>query len=120
MTSVRKSDCCTQFITTIWYVGTDDQISESSLQTWISFSNVDFQEQLVWERIRKRVDSVNVIKAKQCYQNYVLAVPRDQRDESSLATPPAEDRGVPTRKWQYEVSQWDKALKQWSPGQTGA
>ena len=54
--------------------------------------------------------SIDLIKAKKEYLDYVERVPREQRELHDPMTPNPEDRKLSTRKWKYDMAKWHRSL----------
>ena len=63
------------------------------------------------DRLAKRKNSIEIIKAKEYYQQYLAAVPVHLRRPTDPQTPRYDAEEVSTRKFRYKLSRWDKEVK---------
>jgi hypothetical protein len=60
--------------------------------------------------------SIDLVKAKPAYCEYLAAVPKHLRTAAMPQTPPSEDAAISTRHWRYIYGAWDKSVKNWRAG----
>ena len=63
------------------------------------------------DRLAKRKNSIEIIKAKEYYQQYLAAVPVHLRAPTDPQTPRCDTEEVSTRKFRYKLSCWDREVK---------
>ena len=80
---------------------------------YVTFGSQDDQDR----RLSLRYNIVLNIKNKQPYKDYFAAVPKLQREDGMPQTPPLDDLSISSRKWKYDIRQWDVQLKHWQKKQ---